>query len=421
VSETHRPRILLENEPYPYDRRVRQEALALRAAGYEVTVVSPNGAAAPALEEMVDGIRAVRFEAPPEGGGAFGYAREYVVAAARIRRVVMRLRAENARGGREFDVVIVCNPPDFLLQLVRPLARRGAGLIFDYHDPSPELFEAMFHRRGVIHRMLISIERWAQRKADVVMTVNQPCAELVQERGGVSSDRVYVLVTCPDPSTFYRVEPRPELRRGKDQLVLWIGRMSRKENLDLLIDAADDLVNGRQRSNVAFAIVGRGDVSDELNAEVDRRGLSGSVFLPGQADDALLREWMSTADVCLSLDEHSPMNDRSLMVKVMEYMTMGNAIVQFPLTEMKRVCGDATLYARNGDPVDLADKIAELLDDPGRAQRLGASAAQRCIDSGLTWKHQVPTLLAAVEHASHSAAPRRAALDAHPRPAQAER
>ena len=34
---------------------------------------------------------------------------------------------------------------------------------------------------------------------------------------------------------------------------------------------------------------------------------------------------MSTADVCVSLDEHSPMNDRSLMVKVMEYMAMGRA------------------------------------------------------------------------------------------------
>ncbi len=35
--------MLLENNPYPKDVRVRQEAAALVAAGYQVTVVCPSG------------------------------------------------------------------------------------------------------------------------------------------------------------------------------------------------------------------------------------------------------------------------------------------------------------------------------------------------------------------------------------------
>ena len=412
--------ILLENEPYPHDRRVRQEALALTKAGYDVTVVSPNAANAPALEEWVEGVRVLRFESPPLGGGAVGYVREYLLAAVRMRRILKRLRFENKVRWSEFDAVIACNPPDFLIQLARPFARRGAGLIFDYHDPSPELFESMFQRRGLIHRVLIEVERWAERSADVVMTVNEPCADLVHARGGIPRERVYVLVTCPDPDLFFPVEPRPELRRGKDHLVLWIGKMSRKENLPLLIDAADTLVNQQGRSDIAFAIVGGGDVRDELQTEIDRRGLSDSVFLPGKADDELLRQWMATANVCVSLDEHSPMNDRSLMVKVMEYMAMGKAVVQFPLTEMKRVCGDASVYARNGDASDLAEKVRALIDDPVRAQHLGEQAARRCVQGGLTWVHQIPTLIAAVERASAVREKRRAALEPQAQPAQVE-
>ena len=127
--------------------------------------------------------------------------------------------------------------------------------------------------------------------------------------------------------------------------------------------------------------------------------------------------------VCVSLDVHSPMNDRSLMVKVMEYMTMGKAIVQFPLTEMHRVCGDATVYARNGDAVDLAEKVGELLDDPARTKALGdAARRRRCVESGLTWRHQIPILLAAVEHATQRATKRRrSAPEPQAVPARAER
>ncbi|HEU0250958.1 MAG TPA: glycosyltransferase family 4 protein [Solirubrobacteraceae bacterium] len=384
--------ILLENEPYPYDRRVSQEALALVEAGHAVTVVSPNSPKAPELETVVDGVRVLRFPELPEGRGALGYAREYLLAAVRMRRVLRRLRKER------FDAVIVCNPPDFLIQLARPFARRGAGLVFDLHDPSPELFEAIFHRRGLIHRVLVALERSAERTADVVMTVNEPCAELVRGRGGVPADRVFVLVTCPDPRRFYPVEPRPELRRGKEHLVLWLGRMSRKENLPLLIDAAEELVHNQGRDDLAFAIVGYGNVREELEAEIERRGLAEAVFLPGAADGDLLRGWLQTADVCVSLDDHSPMNDRSLMIKVMEYMAMGKAVVQFPLREMQRVCGSATLYAASGDARDLAEKIRELIDDPAYRRQLGEEA-RALVESDLNWPAQVPTLLAALERA----------------------
>ena len=83
------------------------------------------------------------------------------------------------------------------------------------------------------------------------------------------------------------------------------------------------------------------------------------------------------------------MNDRSLMVKVMEYMAMGRPIVQFPLAEMRRVCADASVYADENDPRDLARKIVELLDDPEQRSRLGEAARARLTEVGLTWPQQV--------------------------------
>lgn len=385
--------ILVENEPYPHDRRVRQEALTLTETGSDVTVVSPTSERAPETETTIEGVRVLRFPSPPLAGGALGYLREYLLAGLGMRRIVRRLTKE-----RPFDVVIACNPPDFLIHLARPLTRRGAALIFDFHDPAPELFEVMFERRGLIHRVLLVLERLAQRSADVVMTVNEPCADLVRGRGGVPAENVFVLSTCPDPRRFFLVEPRPELRRGHEILVVWIGAMSRKENLPLLLDAAAEL--GRQgRYEIGFAIIGRGDIAEDLQAEIDERALDNTVFMPGEANDEMLRQWLSTADICVSIDEHSPMSDLSLMIKVLEYMAMGRAIIQFPLTEMQRVCGQTTLYARNGDAGDLAEQIGALADDPERRARLGEAARQRLQDGGLSWPDQVPTLFAAIDRA----------------------
>lgn len=389
--------ILVENRSYPDDRRVAAEAEALSDAGYDVTVVCPTAARTPEREVTLEGVRVLRYEAPPPGHGILGYSREYLLALGGMGRILRRLRKEP-----QFAAVIACNPPDVLILLARLLARGNPGLVFDYHDLSPELFEEVFGRRGTLYRLLLRVERLAFRTADVVMTVNEPCADLVRGRGKVPGSRVFVVCNCPDPRRFFPVDPRPELRQGCEHLVLWIGtmsgRMSRKEGLYLLLEAADELVNKRGRTDVAFSIVGGGDIQNELAAEIKHRGLDSVVNLPGELGLDHIREYIATADVCVSLDKRTPMTDQALVVKVLEYMAMGRPVVQFPLREMRRICGDTTVYTQNGDFHDLAEMVGELLDDPERRARLGKAARERVLE-GLTWPDQIPTLLHAVEQA----------------------
>jgi hypothetical protein len=49
--------LVVENLPGPYDRRVWQEALALKAANYQVSVVSPATARYPKLVEPLAGLQ----------------------------------------------------------------------------------------------------------------------------------------------------------------------------------------------------------------------------------------------------------------------------------------------------------------------------------------------------------------------------
>jgi glycosyltransferase involved in cell wall biosynthesis len=390
--------VLLESLPYPLDPRVRAQAAALRAAGHEVTVVSPTASPGDPVDEVLDGVRVRRFPAPPAGGGVLGYVREYAVAFGRVRAVVRDVLRE-----RRVDVVLTCGPPDLLVTLARPAARQGAAIIFDYRELSPELFEAKFGRRGLPYRALRIVERHAFRTADAVMTVSEPCAELARGRGGVDPSRVFLVGNGADPVRVHPVAPRPELRRGREHLVLWLGMMSSQENLERLVEAAAHVVHGCGRTDVHFALVGPGDARERLQRDVAERGLSPFVELPGSVGDELVRAYISTADVCVGVDQPNAMNDRAAMRKILEYMAIGKAIVQFPLREMRRLCGDACDYARPGDAADLAATICALLDDPERRRRLGVAARRRAWN-GLMWPEQVPALLAAVDTAAERSA-----------------
>jgi glycosyltransferase involved in cell wall biosynthesis len=385
--------VLFEGMSYPSDTRLRPQVATLLEAGYEVTVIAPTGDGYDRLDETVGGARVRRFRPAPGGQGSLGYVREYAVALLRIARLARRTHREHP-----VDVVFISNPPDLLVLSALPIVRRGARVVYDARELSPELFEAKFHRRGLFHRLLIGAERFALRRADAVIVVSEPFADVLHARTGVARDRIFLVTNGPDPGRIYPVEPRPDLRRGREHLVLWLGVMSRQEGLERLVEAADEIAHGAGRRDVTFALVGPGDAHDDLRAEVRRRHLEDVVYISEGVGDDMVRAYLSTADICVGVDECVGMNELTVMQKIVEYMAVGRPVVQFPLKEMRRICGDSAVYARDADARDLGEKILALLDDPERRRRLGASARARAHD-GLMWPQQEPALLEAVSTA----------------------
>ena len=386
--------VITQSQPYPTDPRVRAEVESMIAAGYTVTVIAPTGYHPEPWHETIGGVDVHRYAVVRSSGGLIGYVREYAGAVVRLSRLIRQVERR-----RPADFVFVCSPPDFLVLLALPLARRGAAIVFDDRELSPELFEVKFGRRWPFHPLLVRAERFAFRHSDAILVTNSSYVDNVCVRAGVEPERVFVVGNGPDPRRVFPVGPRPELRRGHDHLVLWLGAMSQQDGVHHLVDVADEMVNQRGRADVAFALVGPGDARQPLMAEVHRRGLAAAVDLPGPVDDDLVRAYLSTADVCVGVDECNTMNDRAEMRKVLEYMAMGRAVVQFPVAEMCRVCGDATVYARNADAADMADRIEELLDDPQLRAAVGVRGRRRLQERRMLWPDQAPSLLAALDAA----------------------
>ena len=166
-------------------------------------------------------------------------------------------------------------------------------------------------------------------------------------------------------------------------------------DLDLLLAAVRHLAD-KGRDDIQFVLVGGGPALHELREMAQRMGISDRVTFTDRAPDRDLFEVLSTADVCVNPDRVNPMNDKSTMNKILEYMAFEKPIVQFEVTEGRYSAAEASLYARSSDSVDLADKIEELLADADKRALMGAIGRKR-VETLFAWPFQVGPLIAAYQ------------------------
>jgi glycosyltransferase involved in cell wall biosynthesis len=388
----HSVLLLVENCSVPFDRRVWQEATTLRDAGYNVCVVSPREPRQKAWEIM-DGIEVYRHPALPDGSGLLGYALEYGMA---LFWETLFVWKAFFRSG--FDVVHVSNPPDILF-LVGGFFKVlfFKKLVFDHHDLCPELYEVKFGRKGLPVWVLSQLERWSIKAADIVISTNDSYRKIAIERGGKDPSRVFVVRNGPDLQRLRVLAPVPALKHGRSYLVGYVGIIGAQEGLHHLIRAAAFIVHDCRRSDIHFAIIGSGSHLDSNRRLAQSLNVDDYFTFTGRiSDDQILLEYLNTADLCVGSDDHSSLNDKSTMIKIMEYMALGKPIVQFALTEGRISAGDASLYANPNDPIDFAKKILKLLDDPVQRALMGQYGRKR-VELALAWNHQAPRLLAAYD------------------------
>src|SRR5205085_2851664 len=171
--------ILVENLPSPFDRRVWQEACALRDHGHDVSIICPTGKGYEKKYEVLDGIHIWRYALPNEAEGALGYLLEYSAALASTFFLSWKVLWK-----RGFDVIHACNPPDLFFLIGAFFKLLGKKFVFDHHDANPELYEAKFGRRDFFYKAMLLLERLTFQAADVSIATNESYKRIATGRGG---------------------------------------------------------------------------------------------------------------------------------------------------------------------------------------------------------------------------------------------
>jgi len=381
--------ILVENLPVPLDRRVWQEACALRDAGHHVTVICPQMRGYAQAEEMLEGIQIYRHWISGEAKGIKGFIAEY--ASALWGEMGCALKVWRRTG---FDVIHLCNPPDLLFLIALPFKLLGGvKVIYDVHDLWPEMFEAKFRRRGLLYWAVRLAERCTLALADAVMATNQSVLTAVKKRGRKDDDEVFIVRTAPN-ALDTATPPDPALKKGKRHLVGYIGVMGSADGVDYIVRAARHIVQTRGRDDVQFLLMGGGPEHAELLDLRDSLGLGDCVDMPGRVSNEFLFTALQTMDLGVACDPINDYNDHCTMNKTLEYMAFAKAQVMFGTREGRHSAGEAALYVMENSAEKLGDAILELLDDAVRRAHMGRSGHLRLVNE-LSWEHSTRELLRA--------------------------
>jgi glycosyltransferase involved in cell wall biosynthesis len=393
ADRTRAPRalILVENAPVPSDRRVIDEARALRDAGYTVSVIAPVGTGQKTSEDF-EGIHVRRFRTVEAHNGALSQIVEYANALVRVLWLMVGLVASPG-----FDVIEACNPPDLFFLVAWPFRLFGKRFIFDQHDLSPELYSSLYGRKD---GAILSVLRWTERRsfaaADAVLSCNESYRTIAMTRGRVPADRVFVVRNGPREGWPLPVSPDRSLAGGRHFLVAYMGLMGFQDGLEVLVEVIDHLVNRLGFTDATFALAGKGSALASLRARVADLGLAPFVrFVGWLPDEESMSRFLLSADACVCPEPSSPLNDHSTFAKAMEYIAAGKPFVAFDLPETRVTAGDAAAYAPPGDIGAFAEAIRSVLSDDSLRARMVAEAARRL--PALLWESQIPTLLAAYD------------------------
>jgi glycosyltransferase involved in cell wall biosynthesis len=380
----------VQNLPVPFDRRVWLEATTLTRAGHAVSVICPKLKGYVKSYEHLDGIDVYRYPAPVQGEGALSYVVEIV--AAFLWTALLSIRVELF--GRGFDAIHACNPPDTFWLLARAWRLAGVRFVYDQHDLCPEMYLAKFGRRGLLHRMLLALERLSFRSADVVIAPNRSHAEIARSRGGVDAERIVVVRSGPDPERLQVGTPDETLRRGRRFLCTYLGEMCTQDGVDHLVRAVKVLCVDRGRRDVLFAFLGGGPSQPALVAYARELGVDAYCHFAGHVSDADLCRYLSTTDLGVDPTPKTEWSDRSTMNKIGEYMYFGCPVVAFDLRESRYTAAAAARFVTTDRDEDLADQIDRLLDDEPTRRRM-RDVAQHRARTKLVWANSEPRLLAA--------------------------
>ncbi len=395
--------MLVENDTYPADVRVRNEAEALLAAGYRVTVLAPRADRTQARRELVDGVEVVRFRLPATAQNAIGFLAEYAVAHLQLARLALARLLAGA------DVLHVNNPPD-TLGLLLPLARLlGRRAVFDNHDLFPDLF-ALRYGSPRLTRLLRVFQRLAFAEADLVLTTNESQREVVLEATGRDPESVVIVrngprreaahgsrpdaARAPQPDAEGGVSGSPRetaAARGTTEL-LFLGALEPQDGVVTLAEVLRILVD-RHGLDARLTVVGAGSCRAPLEARCSQLGLGERVTFTGRVPHDAVPLLLERADVCVDPAPCNELNHRSTMMKIAEYMAAGRPIVAFDLRETRRTAADAALYATCGDVEDFAARIAELAASPALRRELAQRAAGQL--PALLWERSAEALVAA--------------------------
>jgi glycosyltransferase involved in cell wall biosynthesis len=224
----------------------------------------------------------------------------------------------------------------------------------------------------LLARSLFAIERWAFRRADLVLTVNESYRKRIAEKRSGQSGVAVVLNSLDEGLLPQRVPSRAKTFR-----VVTHGTLNSHYGVDVLVEAFAILLD--RHPNARLEIYGDGDAVPLIRRRISELDLEPVTTFDGRylpQREALERVLGASVGVVANLGH--PRNHAALPVKLLEYVAMGIPVVTSDLAAIRDYFAeDEVRFYPPGDSEALAAGLIEVAADARTAAARSKRALER--------------------------------------------
>jgi len=250
------------------------------------------------------------------------------------------------------------------------------------------------------YRITRGLETWALRHADHCFCICEGLRQDIAARG-IAQEKITVIPNAVDIDNFRPVETVDvELQhalslQGK-QVIGFIGSFYYYEGLDLLLQAAK-LMRG-QLPGLHVLLVGGGPAERQLKDQAAALGIADITTFTGRVPQNRVAAYYSLIDVLAYPRQSMRITELVTPLKPLEAMALKRLFVASDVGGHRELVsdGETGVLHRAGDAASLAEKLVQLLQDPGRGQAL-KDAGRRFVETQRNWQASVANYQAAYQ------------------------
>lgn len=364
-------------DPYPYEVRARRLAEAAIDCGAEVDAIGLSLGDGGQLPAEQHGVRIyplpmARRLGAPMAWTVLEWLRFTALAAVKVARLHQT---------RRYDIIHVHNMPDFLVFAALWPKLRGARVILDVQDVSPELMAAKAspRARGPLTFFARTQERISTAFADFVVTVGWPFEQRLLARG-VPRRKLTSFINSADPGVFPASLQGPipfdaNNEQGPFRFMFY-GTISRRLGIDTALKAL--ALARREVPLLTLDIMGEGDDVKLFQQMADDLGLRDVVtFRPAVAPGPELAEFVASHDAGIVSYHADGFADLLLPTKAYEMAWLRRPMVVSDTPAIRSMFRpESVLMCDSESPEAFAQAMAQLSRSATLRQAMVDNAAQ---------------------------------------------
>ena len=373
--------VMVMDDPFPPDLRVEREALALLAAGHEVTIITFMQTNRGLDSADHKGIEVITLPL-----SRFWYKMSALAYSVPYYHLHLSQRLSEVLNGRKVDVLHI---HDLRVARAAFQARpRGCKVVLDLHENRPEIMRFYKHVRSLRGRLTIFPNVWARferryiRASDATIVVTREAEEWYRERDILPRKGFWVV---PNYSARgFNPNPNPKSLDGGRLNMLYIGDTGERRGLVVALQALRSHAFDR---DVMLHVLGESTFQPRIREMVREWGLEDKVTLHGWVDPSTFDQYLSTGHVGICPIQRNPHHDTTYANKVFQYMAYGMPILVSDCPAQAAVaeehgCG---VSHRADSPEDFAAAFEHIISDTDRFRAM-SEAGLRATREACNWE-----------------------------------